>query len=100
MSIALLSASSFGWSSAAADLVGGGDGGRAGGLLLATAMMLSEFCRCLSSVSRTSVSPALGAHPAPPPADVVGGGWVPDEPADPQAVEPDGGHRHAGKEKD
>src|SRR6266511_53145 len=81
-STALLSAISFGVSSAADTLSSAAMSCGEDAFLLIAEMTLSVFCRCLSSVSTTRLVPATGAQPAP--AAELGGAAVPDDPALPQ----------------
>src|SRR4051812_31759068 len=82
MSTALLSSMSLVVSSAALTLSRAAINCVEDAFLLIAGTTLSVFCRLLSSVSTTRVSPATGAQPWPEADD--GGASVPDEPALPQ----------------
>src|SRR3954453_13144859 len=82
MSTALFSAMSLVVSSAAETLSRAATSCGEDDFLLIAGTTLSGFCRFLSSVRTTRLSPAPGAQPAPTAED--GGAAVPEEPALPQ----------------
>ena len=97
ISTALFRASSLGWSRASATLSTAAFSAGVDAWALMAAMMLSVFCRFLSSARSTSVSLAIGSQPGPALAALVGGASVPEEPGSPQAVRASGREQSSGE---